>query len=65
MAYEMMSERENIDGFWYYYLRCNGKWHIFIHMPPDMIKIAENLETLDKAKEIAHKFAKLKKEYNE
>lgn len=64
MAYSMMSERENINGFWYYYLRCSGKWNVFIHWPPDMIKLAENIDTLDKAKEIAHKFTNINKEYN-
>lgn len=62
MAYCMMSERENLNGFWYYYLRCGGKWHVFIHVPPHMVKLAENIDTLDKAKEIAQKFDRIKKE---
>ena len=65
MSYLMMSEREQIDGFWYYYLRATGKWHVFIHVPPDMVKIVENVDTLERAKDIARKFAKLKKENNE
>lgn len=56
----MMSERECINGFWYYYLRASGKWHVFLHWPPDMIKIAENVDTLEEAKQIANKFANIK-----
>ena len=54
----MLSERENINGFWYYYLRCSGKWHVFIHRAPHMIKIAENINTLQEAKMLAKDFAK-------
>lgn len=64
--YNMMSERELINGDWYYYLRASGKWHVFVYISATgMHKIAENLPSLSDAKVIAHKFAKLQEEIND
>ena len=58
----MLSERENIRGFWFYYLRASGKWHVFIHVRPDMIKVASDVNTLQEARQIAQKYTYLKGE---
>ena len=52
----MLSERENIRGFWFYYLYAGRKWHVFLHKMPHMIKIAENLDTLADAKYAARTY---------
>lgn len=54
----MQSEREIINGSWYYYLKATGKWHVFVHKTPHMIKIEENINTLQEAKQIARDYSK-------
>lgn len=59
MAYLMMSERENIDGFWYYYLRCGGKWRMYVQLTSRLIRFCEDVDTLEEAKRLTHEFAQI------
>ena len=64
MSYELQTHRDIIDGNWYYFLYATRKWHLYAWVDCTMVKIAGNIADLTKAKEIAYKFAQIRKETN-
>ena len=59
-----MSERELINGTWYYYLKATGKWHVYMWSSSTrmLIKLKENLSCLHEAKDYARKVDNIYKE---
>lgn len=60
--YTLQTHRELIDGNWYYFLYASHRWHLYAWIDGAMVKIKGNIDNLTKCKEIAYKFADLRKE---
>lgn len=61
----MSSERECINGNWYYYLKATGKWHVYVWSKEyrKLIKIVEDLISLADAQKHAREYDNFLRRY--
>lgn len=62
--YTLQTHRELIDGDWYYFLFATHRWHLYVWIDDALVKVTGDIVTLQKCKEIAYKFAEIRKDIN-